>query len=76
MPLISCVMSRVELSVDQLLQAFGALTHALTTTIKNNTTGRPLSNVEVVGSVSAHVCHMPLGAATLVPLADHLTICW
>ena len=32
-------------------QAFGALTHALTTTIKNNTTGRPLSNVEVVSSV-------------------------
>jgi len=32
-------------------QAFGALTNALTTTIKNNTTGRPLSNVEVVSSV-------------------------
>ena len=32
-------------------QAFGALTNALTTTIKHNTTGRPLTNSEVVSSV-------------------------
>ena len=39
-------------------QAFGALTNALTTTIKNNTTGRPLSNVEVVSSVRFLCCHV------------------
>ena len=39
-------------------QAFGALTHALTTTIKNNTTGRPLSNVEVVSSVRLLCCQL------------------
>jgi hypothetical protein len=33
-------------------QAFGALTNALTTTVKNNTTGRPMTNGEVVTNVS------------------------
>lgn len=32
-------------------RAFGALTNALTTTIKHNTSGRPLTNSEVVSSV-------------------------
>ena len=57
------------------MQAFGALTHALTTTIKNNTTGRPLSNVEVVGSVCFPKGLHP-ASAYLMPVQQHLTMCY
>ena len=58
-----CVPSRTHDTLGA--QAFGALTNALTTTVKNNTTGRPMTNGEVVTNVSGPAASLLIYVASV-----------